>query len=123
VVIMKKSQGLSRRRYSAAEKARVLAACEEPGAAIAAVAQAHGVKASLVHHWRYVAKADKARASVFTRQGEFQPVALAVPSHDVAQAAGEAIRVELRRGATTVHVQWPLAASTACGAWLRELLG
>jgi transposase len=52
---MKKSQGLSRRRYSAAEKARIMAACEEPGAAIAAVAQAHGVKASLVHHWRYVA--------------------------------------------------------------------
>jgi transposase len=131
---MKKMEaGLFGRRCSLSQKARILAACEVPGASIASVARAHGVKASLVHNWRYAAKVKAAKvkasksnvamASVPTRQGEFLPVALSTPSSDVAHAAGTAIRVELRRGATTVHVQWPLAASTACGAWLRELLG
>jgi transposase len=33
-------------------KDKVLAACEEPGASVAAVAQAHGLNANLVHKWR-----------------------------------------------------------------------
>jgi transposase len=32
------------------------------------------------------------------------------------------IRIEMRRGATAVHVAWPLAAAADCAAWLRELL-
>jgi hypothetical protein len=33
-----------------------------------------------------------------------------------------AIRIELRRGVTTVNVAWPLAAAGECSVWLRELL-
>jgi transposase len=32
------------------------------------------------------------------------------------------ITIELRRGATTVKVAWPLVAAADCAAWLRELL-
>jgi len=42
----------SRRRHSAQVKAKVLAACDEPGASVAAVAHAHGLNANLVHKWR-----------------------------------------------------------------------
>jgi transposase len=42
----------SRRRHSAEVKAKVLAACDEPGASVAAVAHAHGLNANLVHKWR-----------------------------------------------------------------------
>jgi transposase-like protein len=42
----------SRRRHPAELKDKVLAACEEPGASVAAVAQAHGLNANLVHKWR-----------------------------------------------------------------------
>jgi transposase len=42
----------SRRRHSAAVKAKVLAACDEQGASVAAVAHAHGLNANLVHKWR-----------------------------------------------------------------------
>ena len=41
-----------RRRHPAELKDKVLAACEEPGASVAAVAQAHGLNANLVHKWR-----------------------------------------------------------------------
>ena len=41
-----------RRRHADELKARVLAACAEPGASVAAVAQAHELNANLVHKWR-----------------------------------------------------------------------
>src|SRR4249919_465676 len=46
------SRQASRRRHSAELKDKVLAACAEPGASVAAVAQAHGLNANLVHKWR-----------------------------------------------------------------------
>ena len=42
----------SRRRHSAEVKYQVVAACDEPGASVAAVAHAHGLNANLVHKWR-----------------------------------------------------------------------
>jgi transposase len=41
-----------RRRHSAEFKQQVLAECDRPGAAVAAVALSHGVNANLVHKWR-----------------------------------------------------------------------
>lgn len=46
------SQDATRRRHSTELKDEVLAACAEPGASVAAVAQAHGLNANLVHKWR-----------------------------------------------------------------------
>jgi len=46
------SKPASRRRHSAELKAKVLAACAEPGASVAAVALAHELNANLVHKWR-----------------------------------------------------------------------
>ena len=48
--------------------------------------------------------------------GDFVPVQLS-PSVDAP------IRLELRKGAATVTVEWPIASAAACGAWLREWLG
>lgn len=42
-----------RRRHDAEFKARVLAACNAPGASISAVALAHGLNANLVRKWRH----------------------------------------------------------------------
>jgi transposase len=41
-----------RRRHSAELKAKVVAACDEPGASISGVALAHGLNANLVRKWR-----------------------------------------------------------------------
>jgi transposase len=52
--------------------------------------------------------------------GEF--IALALPSREAVPAAPADIRIELRRGATSVAVSWPLAAADQCAAWLRQWL-
>ena len=46
------SKSAPRRQHSAELKAKVLAACEEPGASISAVALAYGLNATLVRKWR-----------------------------------------------------------------------
>ena len=41
-----------RRRWSAAEKARLVAAMNEPGAVVTEIARSAGVEASLLYRWR-----------------------------------------------------------------------
>jgi len=112
-----------RRRHEAEFKARVLAACGEPGASVAAIARAYELNANLVHKWRRrVAPAARPPASSGAGHvaGEF--IALALPSREAVPAALADIRIELRRGATSVAVSWPLAAADQCAAWLRGWL-
>ena len=48
-------------------------------------------------------------------------VALQLPAPPTPQPAPD-IRIELRRGATTVTIAWPGQAAGECAAWLREWL-
>jgi transposase len=52
--------------------------------------------------------------------GEF--IALAMPSPQAVPAAPADIRIELRRGTTSIAVSWPVAAADQCAAWLRGWL-
>ena len=45
-----------RRRWSVADKLRILAECEEPGAQVSAVAGRHGIYRSLIFQWRRQAR-------------------------------------------------------------------
>ena len=98
------SKSAPRRRHSAEMRARVLAACDAPGASVAAVAQSHGLNANLVHKWRRVCGASNSATVVRSADvgekaaGTF--VALQLPAAR-APAAAPDIRIELRRGATT----------------------
>jgi transposase len=47
----------------------------------------------------------------------FVALPLSAPSSD-----DTPIRIEVRRGAMTVSVQWPRSALHECALWLRELL-
>jgi transposase len=124
---------VKRRRHSREFKAEVLRACREPGASVAAIALAHGINANLVHRWLRLAAPAPAptptpmpAAKVHERavedgggSGEF--VALRLPAPPVVAALPD-IRIELRRGPTTVSVSWPAREAGACAAWLREWL-
>ena len=124
-----------RRRHSEELKARVLAACAEPGASVAAVAQAHGLNANLVHKWRRGCGAPMYNAtrpvrSAVTAGGEF--IALALPATTVAATATTGqpitapaadIRIEWRRGATGIAVSWPVSAAPECARWLLQCMG
>jgi transposase len=111
---MKDSKKITRRRHSAELKAQVLSECAQPGASVAGVALSHGINANVVHKWRRLAHA----GSVALPIASFVPVALPAPSC----AAPADIRMELRRGATTMTITWPAAAAGDCAAWMRELL-
>lgn len=123
---MPQSKTLPRRRHGADFKAQVLAACAEPGASVAAVAQAYALNANLVHKWRrgrgtaeVVLPAAHAghRPTAGASQREF--IALALPGASTPGAPAD-IRVELRRGAAVMTVSWPTSAARDCAAWLQQ---
>jgi transposase len=107
-----------RRRHSKDVKAKVLAECEQPGASIASVAMAHGINANLVHKWRGRAMKQQAAAAE-SGSAAFIPVPL--PTTAMPPVAVE-LRIEVRRGAMTATVCWPLSAAAECAVWLREVL-
>ena len=107
----------ARRRHDDELKVKVLSECAAPGASVARIALAHGLNANLVHKWRRQGVGDKPSVRTSERT-TFVPVAIA----PAATAVVDDLRIELRRGALTVNVTWPLAASAQCAGWLRELL-
>jgi len=115
--------GRRRRRVHSAEfKAEAVAACRKPGASIAAAALERSINANLLRRW--VVEAERAEAGTSSA-----PKALPAPSEAFialpaqrSAADNTPIRVEVRRGALTVSVQWPRSAMYECGIWLRELL-
>jgi transposase len=118
-----------RRRHSEEFKAQVMAACGEPGASVSAVALSFGLNTNLVRQWQRGRgyKPNQAAASQAGSQAQPQFVALSLPAPCEPAAPrvdspAQAIRVELKRGALAVNVSWPVAASSQCTAWLRELL-
>jgi transposase len=108
------------RQHPAALRQKVLMQCAQPGASVARVALSHGLNANLVHAWRQQERTALAPPDAGTPAPAVQFIALQMPAS--APAALPDIRIELRRGATTVSVSWPGAAASECGAWLREWL-
>jgi len=107
-----------RRRHSAQFKAESVAACQQAGVSIAAVAMSRSLNANLLRRW--VVEAERAESAPLALRSPRQTfVALPVQS-----TSGDStpIRVEVRRGALTVSVQWPRSAMHECGMWLREVL-
>ena len=121
--------GRRRGRYSDEFKRQVIAACLEPGVSTAAIALANGLNANLARRWvaesaqrsdTRPSKTATMLAPVHTNPA-FIPVKFesVPPAPAVLQAD---IRIELQHGATTVHIHWPLSASSQCAQWLREVL-
>ena len=109
---MKDSKKIVRRRHSAELKAQVLSECSQRGASVASVALSYGINANVVHKWRRLAGDSPSPVASFV------PLTLPAPTC----AAPADIRMELRRGATSMTITWPAAAAADCAAWMRELL-
>ena len=120
------SKEAPRRRHSVEFKERVLAACAEPGASVAAVARSFELNDNLVHQWRRGRGVGTTKLAIPLAQKapEFVELSLPTPTPPQSEVAApcESIRIELKRGAFGVNVLWPLSASGDCAAWLRELL-
>jgi transposase len=140
-----------RRRHDTEIKAKVLAACNEPGASIAAVALAHGLNANLVRKWRHgrglkrtgiavassvvptapVVSPVPAVAPPLLAWARFLPIEMSRPAAasstgsagrvDTAARCEATIDIELRRGTASLGARWPVSASGDCATWLREV--
>lgn len=111
---MNEAKKKTRRRYGAELKQQILSQCAEPGASVASIALSHGINANVVHKWRR-----QAGGALPALQA---PAFVPVPLPPAASSPAPDIRIELRRGATSVSVTWPLEAAEHCAIWMRELL-
>jgi transposase len=107
-------------------KANAVASCMQPGMSMAAVAMANGVNANLLRRWVREAElrcgSDSAGALAAPGSPSGGVAAAFVPMQLPAKCTVPDIRIELRRGATSVTVTWPTDAAAECAAWMRELL-
>lgn len=111
-----------RRNHSPALKAQILAECDAPGASVAKIAMAHGINANIVHGWRKLARApvQPVLAAATFVPVRVEPPAACAPVQVPAPTTN--IDIELRRGALSVRIAWPLSACGEMSAWLREVL-
>ena len=113
----------ARRRYDSSLKAKVLRECARPGAIVAGVASAHGLKADVVHKWRYQARqlagrqTDRDAKAASARASDF--IALGLPS---SRATAAEIHIEVQRGSTVITVDWPTSEADRCAALLAQCL-
>ena len=120
-----------RRRHAPEFKARVIAACLQPGVSLAAVALANGLNANFLRTWVKAYRNQQQAAAVVpaikngrggvsaTRSAPtLVPVAVQRSNED----SPGSIELEIRRQQTVVQIRWPASEATACAQWLRDLL-
>lgn len=122
-----KGERRRRRRHSDEFKANLVAACSRPGVSIASVALANGINANLLRRWieqggQRLPSADPADTPVDMPRDQAQAAFVPVQFDATSPPTASDIRIELKRGATTVVVNWPSSAAAVSAAWLREIL-
>lgn len=135
------------RVYTPEFKASLVAACQKPGASIAALANANAMNANVLHRWLQENARTGAHnhntgntcSTVGSRKGTAKPgtqalatqlpAFMALPlrpaaSERTSPAAAQAstIRVEIQRANTTIIVNWPVQDGESYAQWLRECL-
>ena len=113
------------RTYTPEFKAELVAACQQTGVSIAALAGHHGMNASVLHRWikehqHSGCHAVVERPAPNTRGvPAFVPIPLQLP-----KPAGNAheIKIQLRRDALTIDVTWPMHAVADLASWTAAVL-
>jgi transposase len=112
----------ARRRYSPEFKARIVTACQQPGASVAAIARSHDLNANMVHKWIRLSQSSCTQTppafialpvSTLHQTGS-QPLPVASPS--------SVIRLEYSGHHSALVVSWPADQAESCIRLLRELL-
>ena len=121
-----KGERRRRRRHSDEFKANLIAACSQRGVSIASVALANGINANLLRRWieqggQRLPSAAPVDTTVEMPRDRAQAAFVPVQFDDTPPPTAD-IRIELKRGATTVVVHWPSSAAAQSAAWLREIL-
>lgn len=119
------------RTYTREFKAELVAACQVPGASIAAIAGAHGMNANVLHRWLKEHALNGCHGQLGS--GNANPSSVALHQHTAAfiavqlpapgsEPASQAIKVEIRKGALTMSITWPSSASLEFASWAASIL-
>ena len=117
---------VARRKHGKEFKAEVVQACRQTGASVAAIALRCGLNSNVVYRWlredAAPVHADARVEGAMGQCGDAQFIAVQLPLPSPVLAPSTDIRVEVRRGTSSVTVSWPLQGAGECAAWLREWL-
>ncbi|MDD3937566.1 transposase [Rhodoferax sp.] len=118
------------RTYTRQFKAELVAACQQPGASIAAIALQHGMNANVLHRWlkeherdgrhRPIGPAPMGVAVVTSPRPAFIPLKL--PTGGMLEPTACDIKIELRKGAVSMILTWPISAAGDLAQWTRAIL-
>ena len=118
-----------RRRWSAAEKARLVAAMDEPGAVVTEIARRFGVETSLLYRWRRQFASERRAPEFVPLQIEAEPSETSVstdfisssstppaaPPASIAISFGEQVRVTVEGAPDATTLANVIGALTAGG--------
>lgn len=120
-LVVKAAPRRTKRRHDPEFKEQVIAACLHPGVSVAAIALANGLNTNMLRKWvrdhRTESEPDQAKAELAAAPSAMVQLTVA-PNVPPAE-----IRLDVRRGGTTVQMAWPVDAVASLGQCLRELLG
>lgn len=120
-----------RRRWSAAEKARLVAAMDEPGAVATEIARSARVEASLLYRWRRQFAAERNGSGFVPLQIEAEPSETSLPADficspappppappaSIAISLGEQVRMTVEGAPDATTLANVIGALTAGGRW------
>ena len=123
------------RTYTPEFKAQLVAACQRPGASIAALAGQQGMNANVLHRWlkehqhsgRHQLTASSMRAGdgVTSPTPAFMPLTLPAAtavSKESEESEESEVKIKLRKGALSMVVAWPLSAAAELASWTAAVL-
>ncbi len=123
--ISRHSTRRTHRTYTPEFKAKLVAACLQPGVSIAALAGQHQMNANVLHRWlkEHEQSGRHALAVQHVPKNPEHPafVALAL-SAPKAPIKDQDIRVMLSKGTMTIEVTWPLCAVSDFAGWTAAVL-
>jgi transposase-like protein len=125
--ISRYSRRQTHRTYTAQFKAELVAACQTPSVSVAGLAAQHGMNANVLHRWlkehhnegRH--KPDAPCALGSSNVPAFIALPVCAPT-TTPEPKAQDIRLELRKGALTMVVSWPVSAASDFANWTSELL-
>ena len=116
----------TRRRHTPEFKARVIAACLQPGASVAAIALANQLNANYLRNLikrHREQQQDRLPATVKSPSATCPASTLVPVTISSAGAPSSAdIQIEICRRQTAIHITWPSSHAEACAQWLRDVL-
>ena len=120
------------RTYTAEFKAELVAACQIPGASIAAIAGQHGMNANVLHRWlKEHQQSGRHQRMVCSATGQSLLTSPPVPAFIAVKlpatatpepASPDLIKIELHKGTVSMILSWPTSAAADLAQWTRAIL-